>query len=297
MKPRAPLDPELARRVTALTVRARKAVEGTLTGMHKSPHRGASVVFVEHREYRPGDDPRLLDWHAFARTDRHSIKRFEQETQLRASLVLDQSGSMHYGHDPSKLEHGATLLGALAYILVNQGDAVGAMLLDEEVRERVGARSRPAHLDVVLGTLASPAEPGSHTDLATALRQVAERAGSRGVLVIASDLLDGAEEALRPLATLVSRGNEVVVLHVMHPDELDFPFRGPTRFYGLEGEPALDTDASAVRRGYLAELRAFLDARRAQVVGAGARYALARTDEAPERTLAALLARSRGRGG
>ncbi|MFW5925803.1 MAG: DUF58 domain-containing protein [Myxococcota bacterium] len=293
------LDPVVAQRVAALSLRARKVVEGLLTGIHKSPHRGASVVFAEHREYRPGDDPRLLDWRAYARTDRHSIKRFEQETQLRATLVLDRSGSMAYADPPgtpSKVEHAATLLMALGYVLVRQGDAAGAMSVDSGVTDVLPPRSRPAHLDALLTALGEPAKPGQPTDLAAALEAVAERAGRRAVVAIASDLLDLNEDALQPLATMVSRGNEVIVLHVMHPSELELPFRGPARFVGLEGEAPFDADPEAVREAYRSEVDAFVESCRQRCLAAGARYAFARTDEPPEHTLAALLARGR-RGG
>lgn len=289
---RAALDPELAHRVAALSFRARKTVEGVLSGIHRSPHRGASVVFVEHREYRPGDDPRLLDWRAFARTDRHSIKRFEQETQLRATLVLDRSGSMAYaprGSDRSKADHAATLLGALGYVLLNQGDSAGALTIDSGLGEIVPARSNAGHLDALLRGLADPPRLGAATDLVHALEGVAERAGRRGVVALASDLLDFAEHSLKPLATLVTRGNDVVVLHVLTPDELGLPFEGPTRFVGLEGEEPLDVDPSAIRRAYQSEIDRFVAHCRAQCMAAGARYVLARTDEPPEHTLAALL--------
>jgi uncharacterized protein (DUF58 family) len=288
------LDPEVARKVQHLTLQARRAVEGLLQGIHRSPHRGASVVFVEHREYRPGDDLRLLDWRAFARTDRHQIKRFEQETQLRATLVLDRSGSMAFG---GKAEHAATLLGALAYVLVNQGDAAGVLTFDEELRDALPPRSRPAHLEAVLGTLVAPAERGRRTDLAAALRDVAERSGRRGVVAIASDLLDlDDEHALDPLASLVAHGHDVIVFHVMHPAELDLPFDAPARFAGLEGEDDLDADPELLREGYQQELARFLESTRSRCTAAGARYALARTDEAPERTLAGVLGNARRRG-
>jgi uncharacterized protein (DUF58 family) len=293
------LDPEVARRVSGLRLRARKAVEGLLAGNHRSPRRGASVVFVEHREYRPGDDPRLLDWRAFARTDRHSIKHFEQETQLRATLVLDRSGSMAYpdiGHGPSKATHAATLLASLAYVLVRQGDAAGLITVDSDLADVLPARARAAHLDTLLRALSEPVQPGRVTDLVTALDAVAERAGRRGVVAVASDLLDLRDDALRPLASMVTRGNEVIVFHVLHPDEIEFPFHGPTRFTGLEGEVPLDVDPDAVRAAYQREVQAFLAACRSQCQAAGARYILARTDESPEHTLAALLATGR-RGG
>jgi len=292
------LDPDIAARVSTLTLQARRAVEGVLSGIHKSPHRGASVVFVEHREYRPGDDLRLLDWRAYARNDRHYIKRFEQETQLRASLVLDRSGSMAYGaKGATKLEHAATLLGAMAYLLIRQGDAAGVATFDRALVAEVPPRSRPVHLDAVLEALASPASSDVRgTDLARALMAVAERAGHRGLVAIASDLLDFDTGALAPLAHLVARGHDVIVFHVLHPDEIDFPFADPARFIGLEGEDPLDADPSLLRESYIREVQAFLHERRARCTAAGARYALARTDEAPEHTLAAVLTSTRRRG-
>ena len=291
----------MAKRVAALTYRARRAVEGLLSGIHRSPHRGASVVFVEHREYRPGDDPRLLDWRAFARTDRHVIKRFEQETQLRATLLLDRSGSMAWRGfdpkpgDPSKHEHAATLLAALAYVLVGQGDATGAAGFDVALHDDLlPPGSRPAHVEQLLRRLARPPTEGARTDLATALRRLAERAGRRGVVAVASDLLDGRSEALVPLAQLVTRGHEVVVFHVLTPDELELRVEGAARFRGLEGEGPLEADADAVREAYRREMDAFLEECRRRCTAAGARYVLARTDEPVERTLASVVRRGRG---
>lgn len=291
------LDAEIRARVATLTLAARRAAFGVLTGIHRSPHRGASVVFVEHREYRPGDDPRLLDWRAYARSDRHTIKRFEQETQLRATLVLDASASMAYGAPVTKGEHAATLLAALGLVLVRQGDAVGVLRFARGPIAGLPARSRPAHLDLVLGELATPIEAGAGTDLKTVLTAVAERAGRRGVVAIASDLLDLGPEGqwrdhvLAPIDQMVHRGHEVWVFHIVHPDELELPGDEPTRFVGLEGEAPLDADPAAVRDRYRAEMTAFLESCRACCTAAGAHYRRVRTDEPVERVLAEMLAR------
>ncbi|MEM1418764.1 MAG: DUF58 domain-containing protein, partial [Myxococcota bacterium] len=157
--PRGSLDAETVERVAALQLRVEKAVEGLLSGIHRSPHRGASVVFVEHREYRPGDDPRLLDWRVYARTDRHGIKRFEQETQLQATLVLDRSASMRWdgltpGRGAAKDVHAMTLLGALAHLLHRQGDAVGFAAFAADAHPgALPPRRRPAHLEALLEEL------------------------------------------------------------------------------------------------------------------------------------------------
>lgn len=290
------LDPDLARRVANLSVQARRAVDGLLSGTHRSPHRGASVVFVEHREYRPGDDLRLLDWRAYARSDRHQVKRFEQETQLRATLVLDRSGSMAYqgGDRPLKVDHAAALLAALAFVLLRQGDAPGVATFDRAVRDRLPPRTRASHLDEVLRTLAVPAEEGRATDLRAALTEVAEQAGRRGLIAVASDLLDFEDAALEPLATLVGRGHEVLVFQVLDPDELQLPSGPPARFEGLEGEGAVDADLGALREAYRAEVEAFLEACRARCLAVGAQYRLTPTDEPLEQVLASVLGARRG---
>lgn len=298
----SPLDAEIARRAAALSFRARRAVEGTLTGLHRSPHRGASVVFVEHREYRPGDDPRLLDWRAFARSDRHVVKRFEQETQLRATLLLDRSGSMAWGgfdddEATRKDMHAATLLAAFAYLLVRQGDAVGYGGFDVVLHDdALPPGSKPAHFEALLARLAAPARPGSPTDFPTVLRAAAERAGRRGVVVLASDLLGVRGRAdFAPLAQLVARGHEVIVFHVLHRDELELPIDGAARFIGLEGEVDLEADVDAVRQAYLQELHEFLARCAEGCATAGARYVLARTDVPAEHALARAIRRGRSR--
>lgn len=292
-----PLDPELRKRVANLKLSARRAVDGLLSGIHRSPHRGASVVFVEHREYRPGDDLRLLDWRAYARTDRHTIKRFEQETQLGANLVLDVSASMNFAGSsespsgPRKSEYAASLLAALGLVLLRQGDAAGLTRIDVDIAGTLPPRSRPGHLELLLDELvqAIESEPRRATDLRAALSAVAERSRRRGLVAIASDLLDLNDAALAPIAQLVHFGHEVWVFQVLTPDELDFPYEGPARFVGLESEESVELDPSGLRGAYLAEMQQFLANCRARCTQVGARYRLARTDEAVERVLAELL--------
>lgn len=295
----SPLDPETAQRVASLSFRVDKAVEGLLSGIHRSPHRGASVVFVEHREYRPGDEPRLIDWKAFARTDRHVIKRFEQETQLRATLLLDRSASMNWSgwtdRGRAKDEFAAELLAALAYLLIRQGDAVGVAGFDVELHpDSLPPRSRPAHLDEIFRRLVVPATEGAKTNLARSLEGAAERAGRRGVIALASDLLSDDEDPFGPMAHLVARGHRVIVFHTLHPDELDLPEVGPLRAIGLEGETPIEIDTASVRARYQAEIEAFVEDRRRRCTAAGARYVLARSDTPVARILASVLPK-RGR--
>ena len=299
----APLDARTAKRVATLTLRATKAVQGLLGGMHRSPHRGASVVFVEHRAYRPGDDLRLLDWRAFARTDRHAVKRFEQETQLRASLLLDRSASMGWkgfaGTGPSKRQHAATLLAALAYVLQRQGDAVAAVGFGATVHDdAIGHGNRPSHLDAVLRLLArSPADPQERTRLDDCLREAARRTQRRGVVVLASDLLAGDPDAgdLHGLTALTARGHDVRVLHVLHRDELELPDLGAARFVDPETGERLDTELETVRASYQREMASFLETCRRRCTAAGATYVLAPVDEPPEQILARALGQRRSR--
>lgn len=284
------LSQELVDRIANLKVRARGAVEGLRSGIHRSPHRGASVIFAEHRDYRPGDDTRLLDWRAFARNDRFTVKHFEQETHLRAQLLLDLSPSMAYGEGASeKATYGATLLSALGLVLLRQGDAVGAMVLTDRVVESLPSRARSDHLDGLLEFLArKPAEAGT-TQLQQALLQIGEHLGKRGLLALASDLIDTDPDALRPLSLLRARGHEIWVFHVLHPDELDLPFTESARFVDPESGAELDADPRSVRAAYQARMSAFLSGRQAQCTAAGCRYILARTDHPAQQTLASAL--------
>ncbi|MDH3624200.1 MAG: DUF58 domain-containing protein [Myxococcales bacterium] len=284
------LEPELATRLAGLTLRARRTVDGLLAGMHRSPHRGASAIFKEHREYRPGDDPRLIDWRAYARSDRYAIKHFEHETQMRGTLALDISPSMRWGSsDTTKLDHATTLLAALAYVLTRQGDAVSLITFDETIRDRLPPRSGPAHLDYLMRTLAAPTTSQTKTGLHASLDKLIEHAGRMGLVVIASDLLDLRADALDPVARIQARGHQTVVLHVLDPAEIELPYEQPFRFEGLEGEPPVEVDPKGIRRPYREAIDAFIESCRRRVVAAGGRYQLARTDTPPEHTLLRLL--------
>jgi uncharacterized protein (DUF58 family) len=286
------LDQEVVQRIANLRVRARRAVEGLRSGIHRSPHRGASVIFAEHRDYRPGDDLRLLDWRAFARSDRYTIKHFEQETHLRAHLLLDVSASMAFdGGDPAtdKRAYAATLLGAMAFILLGQADAVGLITFATAVRDSVPARARPGQLDAILIGLAQAGSDAENTDLNAALTECGERLGRRGLVVIASDLLDFQPTALEPLTRLRALGHDVIVFQVLHPHELDFPFRELARFRDPESGEMLDTDPEAVRQAYLEQIGDFVVGCRQRCTAAGARYVLARTDAPVQEAVADAL--------
>jgi uncharacterized protein (DUF58 family) len=296
------LDQELAERIASLRVRASHAVDGIRSGIHKSPHRGASVIFAEHRDYRPGDDLRMLDWRAFARSDRYTVKHFEQETHLRAHLLLDLSASMAFdGNQPAtqKATYAATLLAAFAWILLGQGDAVGAFAFDSDLRKALPARNRPDHLDALLSILALPVardRDAPRPSLAKTLTALGERVGRRGLVILASDLLDEDPAALTPLSQLSALGNELIVLHVLHPQELDFPFKHGLRFEASESPDSVELDADAVRAAYRAEIEQFLAESKQRCLAAGARYVLARSDRPVETIVASVLLQGRRAG-
>jgi len=285
------LTPELLPRLAELKARAQQVADGLWGGSHRSARHGASVVFSERRPYSPGDDTRLLDWKALARSDRPSIKRFEEEAELEVHLLLDRSASMGFGYAgrPTKLEHGALLLSALAFVVARQRDRVGLAFLDDELETVAPARSQPGHTKILLELLAGVSTRDAGTDLARTLGDFAERKRRRSLVVLATDMLDTRGLPAEAFRVLRARGHELKLLHVVDPAELDFPFRSPARFHGLEGEGEVVADPIQIAEAYAAELSRFLDQARRATLDAHASYALARSDARPEETLGALL--------
>jgi len=254
------LDPKVLNKVTKLELRARLVVEGFVTGMHKSPYRGFSVEFAQHREYVPGDDIRFLDWKIYGKHDRYVIKEFEEETNLRAHLILDQSESMEYGHEGgmSKFDYAATSCAALAYLIQQQADAVGLQMFNEGVTVSLPASNTRASLGNLLNHL-SQATPTAKTSVGTALHELAGKINRRGMVLVFSDLFDDASGVLKGLRELCQRGHDVAVFHIMDSDEVDFPFERMTMFEGMEEMPELLADPRSLRDAYLAEVREFQD--------------------------------------
>lgn len=255
------VDSETIVRIEPLELRARLVVEGFLSGLHRSPYHGFSVEFSEYRPYSPGDDLRYLDWKLYARTDRHYIKRFEDETNLRCQLVVDQSRSMAYassadGSERSpKSRYAVTIAATLAHFLARQRDAVGLTLFEQDVVEHVPPRHRPGHLHRLLVTL-DRAASGTSTGLAPALERVAGLTRQRGLVVLISDLLAPLEGLDTAFGQLRARGQEVIVFRVLDPAELAFPFEGASMFEDLESGRTLYVDARLAREQYQASFAA-----------------------------------------
>jgi uncharacterized protein (DUF58 family) len=244
------IDPRALMRIRNLELRARAVVEGFLTGLHRSPYHGFSVEFTEYRQYVPGDDTRFLDWRRLARSDRYYIKRFEDETNLRCWLLLDLSRSMGFKSlEYDKATYAKTVAATIAYFLSQQRDAVGLVTFDAALREYLPARFRPGHLHRLMMCL-EHALAGKSTDLAAPLEQIARLANKRGLVVLISDLLAPVEMLEKQLGYVRSRGHEVVVLRVLDPAEIDFPFEQAALFNDLESGRDLFVDPQVVREGY-----------------------------------------------
>lgn len=283
------LPPEAVKRVQRLELRARQIVEGFLSGAHRSPYFGQSVEFVQHRQYVSGDDVRHVDWKVWARQDRLVIKQYEEDTNLRCLLLVDSSSSMSYeSRHGTKFDYACTLAACLSLLILKQQDAVAAALFDNAIRNRVPMRTSRNHLNAVLACLEN-ASPQEKTDLRAVFKDVVQAYPKRGLIVLFSDLLGASESPIHGIDTLRRAGHDVIVLHVMDDDELEFPFADPTRFEGLESAAHLTCNPRALREGYLESLEKFLDQTRRTCAAANCDYLLCRTSDAPEAVLASIL--------
>jgi uncharacterized protein (DUF58 family) len=265
-----------------LELRARIVVEGFWHGIHRSPYHGFSVEFTEYRQYSPGDDPRYLDWRLYARSDRYYIKKFEDETNLRCYLLVDHSRSMDYGSlNYTKAQYANTLAATLAYFLYLQGDAVGLLTFDEQIREYLPARHRTGHLRRLMLQLEDPAG-GTATDLAAPLRRIVEVVRKRSLMVMISDLLAPIESLEKHLTSLAACGHDVVLLHVLDPSELTFSFDKAIMFRDVESGRDLFIDPATARREYLRQLNAHNNAVLAACQRLGVSYRRFGTDRALE---------------
>ena len=289
------LHPEAIARITRLELRARAVVEGVLAGLHKSPYKGQSVEFLQHRESVRGDDLRRVDWKVWARQDRLYVPEFEEETSLRLALVVDASSSMDYKSGSlSKYDYAATLAASLAWLALSHGDAAGCAVFDSQVRAAVPARTKRSQLASVvevLETVRGEASKGRATAFLPVLKTLSETLPRRGLVVLISDLLGDREGMFQGMQLLRKRGHDLVLLHVMDDDELNFPFDGPTRFEGLEIPDHLACNPRALRAGYLAALEAFLAESRRRCAAASCDYSLIRTGEPVDAALVQFLSR------
>ena len=253
------LSPNIISRLNNLSLKARFVVEGFIVGLHKSPYHGFSVEFSEHRSYGAGDEIRHIDWKLWGKTDRYFVKQFEEETNLKSYLLIDQSLSMKYqSKNFSKLEYAKLLGASLVYLMLKQQDAVGLILFDNQIRVNIPPRSKRSHLNVLLAQMEN-ISAGPKTHMAPVLHQTAEVIKKRGLIILISDLFDSPEEVLSGLQHFRYKGHEVVVFHIMDPQELKLNFSHRTRFRDMESEEELITDPWHIKADYQRSMEKFCD--------------------------------------
>ena len=253
------LTPDIISRLNNLSLKARFVVEGFIVGLHKSPYHGFSVEFSEHRAYGAGDEIRHVDWKLWGKTDRYFIKQFEEETNLKSYLLIDQSLSMTYkSGNVTKLEYAQILAASLGYLMLKQQDAVGLTLFDDEIRANIPARSKRSHLNIILSKMQN-IKPGPETIIAPVLHKTAEAIKKRGLIILISDLFDDPDEILSGLQHFRYKGHEVVVFHVLDPQELTLDFTQRTRFRDMESGEEIITDPWHIQSDYQKSIAQFCD--------------------------------------
>jgi uncharacterized protein (DUF58 family) len=283
-------DPKVLAGISNLYLRARWVVEGMLSGLHRSRAKGFSVEFEEHREYSPGDEIRRIDWKALGKFDRYFIKEYEDETNLRAHLLLDGSASMNYASDGiSKFDYACTLTASLAYLILKQQDAAGLVTFSNRIESFTPPRAKRDYLTQILHALENR-RPGGETNIGRILDDIAGQIRRRGLIVLVSDLLDEPADILRGLRQFRFKGNDVIVFHVLDPAELNLPFDGNILFEDLEAASLqVITDPRAIRTTYRQVVQEFIDDLRKQCHDNAIDYQLISTATPLDRALASYL--------
>ena len=285
-------DPSELRKYGGLTLLARNVVEGFLSGVHRSPFKGFSVEFAEHRQYSPGDEIRHIDWRAFGKTDRYFVKEFEEETNLKAYILVDASASMAYKgkSQASKFQYAQYVAASLSFLMLHQQDAVGLITHDTKVRTLIPPKANPKHLLTVLQAL-EKTKPGGETSMASLWHELAGHyLKRRGLIIIISDFFDDVVALTRALRHLKHRNHDVILFHVLAPEEIDFPFGKPTQFRNLENRDDLQmVDARQIRADYLRNFQSFCEQLRQQAGNMHIDYQLLRTDDPVDRALGTYL--------
>lgn len=286
------IDPKGLAKVLRMELVAREVVQGFLSGRHPSPYHGSSVEYADHRPYSMGDELRALDWKLLAKTDKYYVKLFEDQTNLRCTILLDLSRSMAFAAEGrmTKLVYGAHLAAALGYLMLRQNDAVGLALFDNQLRHYLPARSTASHFHLIVELLEA-VQPRLQSRIGTVMHELAARLKRRGMVILVSDLLDDPETLFGALGHFRYRQHEVIVFHVMDPHELTFPYERLTRFKDMEGTSMIVANPGNIRRRYLERLDAFMSQMKAGCLERGIAYELATTDTPWDQMLGAYLDR------
>jgi uncharacterized protein (DUF58 family) len=273
------LDPAVLSRIHNLGLRAQRVVEGTISGLHRSPLHGVSVEFASYREYAPGDDLRRLDWRAYARSNRHFVKQYEEESNLRATVLLDASASMKYGNGPmTKFDYAATVAASLASLCVEQRDAVALAVFDASERVFLRPAATQAQLAKIIDVL-DRAKPERESDLGGVLSQVCDKIKNRGVVIVISDLLVDLDGFYKSLGRLQHNGHEVLVFQVLDDEEIELPFGDSVLFKDIEGTEQLFAEPWAFRKAYQAAMEEFIAETGRRCRSAGIDHLLLKTSD------------------
>lgn len=291
------LEPDVLSRLASVPLFARRPMQGNLSGRHQSPHRGSSVEFAEYRRYVPGDDLRRLDWRAYGRTDRFYVKEFEADTNLRLCLITDMSGSMGFGSTGvSKLEYAKRIAGSLAYLAVQQGDAVGLTCISDQMRQHIPPKRNPAHLIHIFNTLERMESRGP-TALVPHLHELAEKIPQRALVVLISDLFVPPAELRECFQHFRFRKHDLAIFHLLDPQEIHFPFQRPTRFLDLEGGTAIIAEPHEIAERYHRARQMYLEELHSAIMESVVDYQQVSLDQSYEQVLRRfLIGRTRTRG-
>jgi uncharacterized protein (DUF58 family) len=285
-------DAKVLSRVSNLKMTAMNLVEGLLTGQHRSRHKGSSVEFAEYKDYSPGDEIRHIDWKVVGKTDKYHVKQFEQSTNLKCTILLDASGSMGYlsplQEHVSKMGYASNLVAALSYLLLKQFDAVGLTLFNDRIIEHIPPRSKASHFQHILHSLANIAPEGT-TQISDVLGGLSERLPGRSMLILISDFLDENQDLQKSLKLLCSRGIEVILFHVLHPDEIYLPFEGDIVFESLENDPTVGLDPQDIRDEYQKTIQEHINSLQRDCNGLGVDYNFQDTSKSLDQALSYYL--------
>lgn len=273
------IDPRVLMKIQNLELVARTVVEGFVQGLHRSPYLGFSVDFAEYRQYMPGDEIRRIDWNVFSRSDRLYVKLFEGETNTRVLVLLDISGSMNYGSgEVTKIDYARMLAACLVYFAFHQRDGVGLLTFDTQIRSHIPASRRRGQLFTILGEI-DRIQPSEQTEFKKPLRFLAEYLTRRGVIVLISDLYDEPDNIIAGLKHLRSKGNDIIVFHIMDNFELTFPFEDMAQFEDMETKRKLHVIPEYLRKQYLVILEDHMARIRKELSGVRVDYVLMDTSK------------------
>lgn len=286
-----PFDPVTLSKITNMELRAKLVVDGVLSGIHKSPYKGSSIEFLEHKEYSPGNEIKHIDWKVLAKTDKYYIKQFEEETNLKCYIFIDSSGSMGYKSTGiSKSEYAATLAASLAYLLLKQSDLVGLISFSDRVLQYIPPRSRLTHLHTLLNALTGLKTTGK-SDTGAVLNEFVEKISHRSLIIIISDFFDDTKKIIHQLKYFLFKKNEVVLFHILDPYELTFPFETITFFESLEDERRILADPKSIKEQYLSEINYFIEQFRQSCFENQIEYCLIDSSTPLDQALVGFLAR------